>query len=130
MNTRSNDVETGIKVNRVVPLWGIILIIGTGIGSAVQMHNAQEKLSEQNERLEKSILALTVKLDALVERQISSKSKDDEHDFKLSNLKDQMDNMRTRMTNIESVLPRQYPQQAPQQVIIQQPTAPAPKGKQ
>lgn len=124
MHSRANDpADTGIRVNRVVPLWGIIGVVGIGFASLVQSHYSQEDQAKSIATLEKSVVALTVKLDGILATQQMANTKDAEHDLKIGYINDQITNLRSRMTSIETVIPRSYPQSSPQ-VVIQNPSSP------
>lgn len=121
MHTRaSDDLDTGIKVNRVVPLWGIILIVGAGMVNIVQSWNAQQTQASSIIKLEASVTALTVKLDGILTSQNSANLADAQHDLKIGYINDQITNLRNRLASVENVLPRQYQPQT----IIQMPAEP------
>lgn len=122
MHTRaSDDIDTGIKVNRVVPLWGIILVVGAGIFNVVQNYNAQQQQAASILKLEASVTALTVKLDGILTTQNAANLADAQHDLKIGYINDQIANLRNRLASVENVLPRQY---QPAQTIIQMPADP------
>lgn len=111
----SDDLDTGIKVNRVVPIWGILLVLGAGLFNIVQSFNAQREQAGNITRLETSVVALTVKLDGILTTQNASNLADAQHDLKIGYINEQITNLRSRLASVEGAMPRQY--QIPQTVI-------------
>lgn len=76
--------QSGVRIERTIPLWGIILLAVTIAGQALMLWNTQEKqvlqLTMQAGQMEK--MAQT--LDTLNTRQNTKDTKDMEQDLRLS----------------------------------------------
>lgn len=118
-NRASDDIDLGVKVNRVVPLWSIVVVVGALIGNGIQSYYNGIEQSKSQVKLEAAVNSLTQKVDTYATNQNAQNLKDAEHDLKIGYINDQIANMRQRMNNIESLLPRSFPA-APQTYISPQ----------
>lgn len=99
---RDTDNEANLHINRTIPLWGIVTLLGMVALQAISLYYGQASQGEKIAGVQVSVTAINVKLDSVQVAQNKSDLKDLEHDFKITSLTN-------RIAALENVLQRQLP---------------------
>ena len=95
VNHRSSD-NNPIKVDRTIPLWGILTVLGMGALQAVMMWNAQSRQADAIEALIGQVATANASINRLTVEIGSKNIKDVEHDMALKDLERRLNNVESR----------------------------------
>lgn len=78
--------HTGVRIERTIPLWGIIGLVLTIAGQGILVWNGQEKQAVQMANQSEKIKEMSLQLNAIAERQSTKDMKDVEQDLRITDL--------------------------------------------
>lgn len=78
--------HTGVRIERTIPLWGIIMLIVTILGQGILVWNGQEKQTIQMANQAEKIKEMSLQLTSIAERQATKDMKDVEQDLRITDI--------------------------------------------